>query len=133
MTPFRRIAALLAVLALVYATGFAPLAHAAGLPMMMPAGLAMASHEHGQMDHEAVDHASIDHAAMNHDMAGPDQLAPPCDTGCMLCKDCALCLFASLPAVSLPSVALRYTDYRPLVAALRGGIRPDLPVEPPRV
>lgn len=147
LTSFRRIAALLAVLALVYATGFVTLAHSTGMPMTeltlaMPAGTAM-SHDHAHMNPDTMNHDAMDHAAINHDMADhemtghemavADQPAPPCDTGCTLCKDCALCLFTGLPAMTLPSVALQFAGYRPLAAALRSGIRPDLPAEPPRV
>lgn len=139
-TSFRRIAGLLAVLALVYAAGFASLAHAAGLPMMMPMPVAMQDHaalDHAQMDRSSIDHVSMthdgmDHASMQHDDMQADP-SVPCDTGCALCKDCALCLFTGLPVISLPSVGLMFADYRPMIAALRSGIRPNLPAEPPRV
>lgn len=130
---FRRIAALLAMLALIYAGGFAGLAHAAGLPMTMPA---VATHDHDSAPHAAMDHGDMEHGAMDHgamDHGAQSDPAAPCDTGCALCKDCALCLFTGLPVLMLPSAALQFTDYRPLAAVLHGGIRPDLPAEPPRV
>lgn len=144
-------AALMAMLALLYATGFATLAHAAGMPMMMPASASVQTHDargheaqghdaqghdargHDAMahDHAMMDHGTMDHASIEHDTA--DQPAPPCDTGCALCKDCALCLFTGLPTATPPSVTLHYAGYRPLAVALRNGVRPDLPAEPPRV
>jgi hypothetical protein len=143
MTFFRRTAALLAVLALAYATGFAALAHAAGMPMTTTAGITAMAHDHAGMTHEtmshealdrgAIDHGTADHAVVKHDLAEADMPVPPCESGCALCKDCALCLFTGLPAMPLWSATLPYADYDPLTAVLRSGIRTDLPAEPPRV
>lgn len=128
MTSFaskRRLKAWLALVALLFATAVTPLSH--GFAMAAPAAMAMAGHDHHAHD-AAGDEDAMLLAADSH-----DAMPMPCDQGCALCKNCALC---SLQVVHGPSAVLLFfqaSAYGPAPIVRSSSHIAALPSEPPRV
>ena len=117
--PFwRRLGAVAALFALIFAS-IAVLPHALAAPATASLQAeAVHPHEHGD-DHEAA-----------HPGGGD---AAPCETGCVTCKDCALCSLATaaLPA-SLPA-GDGFERYAPARLSPPADIDPAGLIKPPRV
>lgn len=117
-TVLRRCVALIALAGMLYASSLAIIPYA----MASPAGPDM------------VDHAAMDHSG--HAM--PASTAPavadmPCDQGCVLCDDCAVCVMALLLPAGFPLIASPYQPLRPPAERTPPGHLSALPAEPPRV
>lgn len=131
-TMLRRCVALIALAGILYASTFAILPHAM-------ASQARPDVVHAGMDHAAVGHSTADQGDMVH---GGHVMAPavmpavadmPCDQGCVLCEDCAVCVMALLLPTGLPLTTSPYQPFHPLAERTPLGHLPALPAEPPRV
>lgn len=107
----RRIAAVAALLGLVFATTIASVAHSLAMPMM--AGMAEPLAPTPMMaDHDRHDHdqgAGHQHQHGDRDFAdGSGDDAPGmCKDGCLLCKDCSLCSFTGIVMPAAAELAYR--------------------------
>lgn len=155
MAPWRRIAAVAALIALLFAATVSSISHSmamAGdktggasteLATLHSNGISASGDHHANAQNNAQpmmdkDSAGDAHAkGLSHDHAtqtDTDNSAPGnCDQGCILCKDCALCGLFGVQAWPLTTFAAQYAGYRPSVSQALAGITPALPSEPPRV
>lgn len=136
-TPLRRLAAVLAVLGLVFASTFASLSHSVAMAAMATSAL-QTDTGHGQHAVSGHDQHRHDDAVAGHHHHGDHQSADvekapvaPCEDGCLLCKDC------SFGSVVLQSPAALVTPVNFAEYGLRGfalpvGITPSQQPEPPR-
>jgi hypothetical protein len=125
LKPKQRFTTWLALMALIFATAATPLSHS--FAKAGPPAMDMAEHDHhahGMVKEEAAPSA----ATNNH-----DAMPMPCDQGCSLCKNCALC---SLQAVNGPAGLLLFlqgADYIAAPTLRRNSHIAAQPSEPPRV
>lgn len=134
--PFRhRIGAASALFALLFASLAVALPHAMAMPVQAPPVMAMQADPGHSHDH---DHA----AAHRHGPATPADASgngasgsgtAPCDNGCVFCKDCALCSFATAaPPAALP-VGDNFERFAPARVPQPADIDPARAIKPPRV
>lgn len=136
--PLRRLAAVLAVLGLVFASTFASLSHSAAMAAMTSALHEQTGSGHGQhaiSGHEQHRHgdAAADHHHHGDHQTADAEKAPvaPCEDGCLLCKDCSFgSVVLQSPAVLVTPVTFAGYDLRGY--ALPVGIIPSQQPEPPR-
>ena len=134
---WRRMAALLAMLGLIFASTVASISHSLAMPLMGVAGVST-DHRHHASSNEPSDdhHHSNGHSHPNAEQVLADQGQNPdegsCGEGCLLCKDCSLCSYLDMgqpqlcgPAHRDAFEAVRHTPF--LDTFLPAAI------EPPRV
>lgn len=98
---WRRMAALLAMLGLIFASTVASISHSLAMPLMGVAGVST-DHRHHASSNESFDdhHPSNGHNHSNAEQVLADQGQNPdegsCGEGCLLCKDCSLCSYVDM-------------------------------------
>ncbi len=155
LAPWRRLAATLALFALVFAGTVSSISHSMAMAVTNVASMnaiiaatAESSHDHADRasasshDHQSakvvkIDAATAHEKGLPHDhdaMASSDSGASGnCDQGCILCKDCALCGLFAFGDRPLTVFVAYYAGYALPVTQLPASLTPALPSEPPRV
>jgi len=141
----RRLAAVMAMLGLLFASTVASLSHSVAMPAMKGAMIAAGGshenqmrashasyHDEGHHDHDSATAASHDHTGHSQAAVGAAPPAMPCDQGCLLCKDCFLSSFVLLSPMDF-GFGVHYADYGAAEPCLGNGITPARLQEPPRV
>lgn len=123
---WRRFGAVAALVALIFAS-MAVLPHALAAPAWPPAEAAQA-HDHSG-DHET---AHRHGQAGRPDASGAGNGAGPCESGCITCKDCALCSFATAALPALLPAGADFEGYAPAQIPQPGDIDPARLTKPPR-
>ena len=135
---WRRMAALLAVLGLIFAGTVASISHSLAMPLMGAAGISVErSHHMAAPDRASENHHHSDgygHSRAGHDLAdqGQNSEQGSCDEGCLLCKDCSLCSYLNIgqPQLGGPAIRGAFEAARPI--PLLDTFLPAA-IEPPRV
>ncbi len=152
LSPWRRLAATLALFALLFAGTVSSLSHsmamAATSNTMITAVSGSPGHDHADQasvaghDHQGVKTSKID-ATTAHELGLPhdhdamatsgDSAPGNCDQGCILCKDCALCGLFAFGERPLTAFVAYYAGYALPATQSPASLTPALPSEPPRV
>lgn len=153
LSPWRRLAAALALFAILFAGTVSSLSHsmamAATSSTMMAATVSgsavhdtadqvsAAGHDHQSAKTSKIDATSAHEKGLPHDhdaLATDGDSAPGnCDQGCILCKDCALCGLFAFGERPLTAFVAYHAGYALSVTQSRASLAPALPSEPPRV
>lgn len=135
---WRRMAALLAMLGLMFASTVASISHSLAMPLM---GAVSASLEHSHLpsspnvssdDHHFSDGNSHSHAKQDLADQGKAQDEGSCGEGCLLCKDCSLCSYLNMGQPQLGGPANRGAFEAARFIPLLDIFLPTA-IEPPRV
>lgn len=134
---WRRMAALLAMLGLMFASTVAPISHSLAMPLMGVVGASI-EHSHPSSPHVPSDnhHHSNEHSHSHpeQDLAdqGKAQDEGSCGEGCLLCKDCSLCSYLNMGQPQLGGPANRGAFEAARFIPLLDIFLPTA-IEPPRV
>lgn len=153
LSPWRRLAAALALFAIMFAGTVSSLSHsmamAATSSTMMAAmvsgsavhdpadQVSTAGHDHQSVKISKIDATTAHEKGLPHDhdamATGGDSAPGNCDQGCILCKDCALCGLFAFGERPLTAFVAYYAGYALPVTQSPASLTPALPSEPPRV
>lgn len=143
LSPWRRLAAALALFALLFAGTVSSVSHSmamAATSNLMATdytGLSATGQFHQGAGSAKTDAATAHEKGLPHDhdamATGGDSAPGNCDQGCILCKDCALCGLFAFGERPLTAFVAYYAGYALPVTQSPASLTPALPSEPPRV
>lgn len=143
LSPWQRLAAALALFALLFAGTVSSVSHSMAMAATSNVmttdhtGRSAAGHDHQGVGAAKTDAATAHEKGLPHDHAamatGGDDAPGNCDQGCILCKDCALCGLFALGGRPLTAFVAYSADYTLQATQSPASLTPTLPAEPPRV
>lgn len=143
LSPWRRLAAALALFAILFAGTVSSISHSMAMAATSNAmttdhtDRSAIGHDHQSAGTAKVYAATAHEKGLPHDhdaiATGDDSAPGNCDQGCILCKDCTLCGLFAFGERPLTAFVAYYVGYTLAVTHLLASLTPALPSEPPRV